>query len=162
MSGLLGEFVESQEGVGVSCCAVTQSVTFLQETSVPDHLTALHGIMQVLLLTEHLEQGEINMLHINTAAGIVIGDAMRALARDHFHVQIPSARTVHIIISSAPAVSLYVPQSHTPRSLWTTLSPFPPPSSSCTLHLYIFYSLFFQRNSEARGYTHSASNCWRI
>lgn len=27
--GLLGEFVESQKCVGISCCAVTQSITLL-------------------------------------------------------------------------------------------------------------------------------------
>lgn len=54
VSGLLGEFVKRQKGVGVSCCAMTQSVTFLQESPVPDDLTALHGVMQVSLLTKHL------------------------------------------------------------------------------------------------------------
>lgn len=70
-------------------------------------------------------------------------------ARDDFHVQIPSARAGHIIISSAPAVSL----SHSPTfpGLCGQLCA---PSSSTSI-MYITFTCiqfaFFQSSSDVRG-----------
>lgn len=54
---LLGELVEGEEGVGVARRAVTDTVTFPQQASLPDHLPTLHSILQVLLILKHLEGG---------------------------------------------------------------------------------------------------------
>lgn len=52
--GILRLPVQSQEGVSVARCTVTQAVALLQQAVVPHHLAALQGIVQVLLHAEGL------------------------------------------------------------------------------------------------------------
>lgn len=47
--GILRLPVQSQEGVSIARCTVTQAVALLQQTVVPHHLAALQGVIQVLL-----------------------------------------------------------------------------------------------------------------
>lgn len=47
--GILRLPVKSQEGVGIACCSVTQPVALLQQTKMPNHLSTLQSIIEVLL-----------------------------------------------------------------------------------------------------------------
>lgn len=55
--GVLRLPVQSQEGVGVACRAVAQPVAFLQQAAVPDHLSTLQGVNQVLRHPKGLRRG---------------------------------------------------------------------------------------------------------
>lgn len=52
--GILRLPVQSQEGVGIARCSVTQAVALLQQTKVPHHLATLQRVIQVLLHAEGL------------------------------------------------------------------------------------------------------------
>lgn len=56
--GILRLPVQSQEGVSIARCTVTQPVALLQQTVVPNHLPALQGVIQVLLHAESLGWGK--------------------------------------------------------------------------------------------------------
>lgn len=84
-------------------------------------------------------------LHINTAAGIVIGgahDTVRAeretifMCKFHLHVQGTLLFHQHPL-SVCPTVP------HSQVSVDNS-APLPPPLPSCTLHLHVFNSLFFK------------------
>lgn len=49
VSGILRLPVQSQKGVSIARCTVTQPVALLQQAVVPHHLAALQGVIQVLL-----------------------------------------------------------------------------------------------------------------
>lgn len=52
--GILRLPVQSQEGVSIARCTMTQAVALLQQTVVPHHLATLQGVIQVLLHAEGL------------------------------------------------------------------------------------------------------------
>lgn len=54
MFGILRLPVQSQEGVSIARCTVTQAVALLQQTVVPHHLTTLQSVVEVLLHTKGL------------------------------------------------------------------------------------------------------------
>ena len=51
---VLGEAVKGEEGVAVPGRAVADAVALAQQAALPDHVAALHGVLQVLLLLENL------------------------------------------------------------------------------------------------------------
>lgn len=51
---VLCEVVQCQEGVGVSRSTVAQPVPLLQQPILPDHISALVGVTEILFLPEHL------------------------------------------------------------------------------------------------------------
>lgn len=51
---VLGEVVQGQEGVAIAGRAVAEPVALAQQAALPDHVAALHGVLQVLVLPEHL------------------------------------------------------------------------------------------------------------
>lgn len=46
--------VQGQEGVAIAGRPVADPVALAEQTPLPDHVAALHGISQVLLLLKHL------------------------------------------------------------------------------------------------------------
>lgn len=58
---LLGQLVQRQEGVAVAGGAVAEAVTFPEQTALPDDLSAVGRLLQVLLLLEHLPEEQETM-----------------------------------------------------------------------------------------------------
>lgn len=57
---VLCEVVQCQEGIGVPGGAVAQPVPLLQQPILPDHVSTLVRIIEVVFLSEHLQsQGKV-------------------------------------------------------------------------------------------------------
>lgn len=52
--GILGDFVKGQEAISISSGSMTEAVALLQQTSLPDHLPTLQGVLQILPHSKHL------------------------------------------------------------------------------------------------------------
>lgn len=53
--GILRLPVKSQKGVGIACRSVTQPIALLQQTKMPNHLSTLQSIIEVLLHSKGLK-----------------------------------------------------------------------------------------------------------
>lgn len=55
---VLREAVKGEEGVAVARSPVADAVALAQQAPLPNHVAALHGVPQVLLLLKHLRREE--------------------------------------------------------------------------------------------------------
>ena len=53
---LASDSVQLEEGVGIACCTVTETIPFPEQSSSPDYFTTLHCSIKIGGTTKHLHR----------------------------------------------------------------------------------------------------------